>query len=775
MIAGQRTATVTLEGNAKSKSKIKFTMESKSHRFPSSLSSDSSFSSSSSGSSRLYSRSGALGTDQYSRVSSVKLGSEHQTPRYQSTSRDYSVPESCHSSWRHASPAVSCDRPWADSSVASRIKMFNSQGDSERRVGTYSGLLSATQDGDSKRPKLSYANRALHSGRPSSPLIGRSTSSYVSGVSDCSWKSYSSVSRSSPSSSSSSEGLRSCRDVEDRNEPALSGYRSSGLSSLYRPDRLTSSYAHGARPKESLYSSSRLGSSIESRPSAEYQPSSLTRDSCRSSSRTLSSASLRAQELSATSLGLESPGTSYRSRYVPESPPPRRQASESSDSDGRRTTRQLLSRLANSMSSSLFSRRSSQDSSSSGSGSGSASRSFESSDDSLDLRREESSSQSGGDSSGNGSPDVAERRRGGGSDSFGFLRRRRQGLAAVPERRRPEPDLDPGRAPGTWLSSSLRGRCPPLFSRRRREGRDETARMATVSEDAGQGARVLLGSSDRAEAKSADRDEDEDDEDEEDDETEGARAARPLGATASSILASRAARRAAGTSPNSLFRLSVPPSLENSLAENLMITVDLGADRRPVTRQDKEKPTSSRDPEKLRKIQESLLMEESDEDEVDLCRICQMREESSANPLLEPCRCAGSLRYVHQDCMKKWLRSKISSGSDLDSITTCELCKQKLHLNIDNFDIDELHRTHERSEYEFISCGLYLVVLLHLCEQRFSDVLGAATDAGFFNLARTLHHMDDIEISYGESEDEVLQDNRPSIDFCDLEEEDEDD
>lgn len=35
-----------------------------------------------------------------------------------------------------------------------------------------------------------------------------------------------------------------------------------------------------------------------------------------------------------------------------------------------------------------------------------------------------------------------------------------------------------------------------------------------------------------------------------------------------------------------------------------------------------------------------------------------------------------------------------------------------------------------KSEYEFISCGLYLVVLLHLCEQRFSDVLGAANEAG---------------------------------------------
>jgi len=32
----------------------------------------------------------------------------------------------------------------------------------------------------------------------------------------------------------------------------------------------------------------------------------------------------------------------------------------------------------------------------------------------------------------------------------------------------------------------------------------------------------------------------------------------------------------------------------------------------------------------------------------------------------------------------------------LEAITTCELCKEKLHLNIENFDINELYRSHER-------------------------------------------------------------------------------
>lgn len=57
-----------------------------------------------------------------------------------------------------------------------------------------------------------------------------------------------------------------------------------------------------------------------------------------------------------------------------------------------------------------------------------------------------------------------------------------------------------------------------------------------------------------------------------------------------------------------------------------------------------------------------LLLEESDEDEGDICRICQMGEESACNPLIQPCGCLGSLQYVHQECIKRWLCSKVSSG-----------------------------------------------------------------------------------------------------------------
>lgn len=58
----------------------------------------------------------------------------------------------------------------------------------------------------------------------------------------------------------------------------------------------------------------------------------------------------------------------------------------------------------------------------------------------------------------------------------------------------------------------------------------------------------------------------------------------------------------------------------------------------------------------------SLLQEDSEEEDGDLCRICQIAGGSPTNPLLEPCGCVGSLRFVHQECLKKWLKVKITSG-----------------------------------------------------------------------------------------------------------------
>ena len=82
------------------------------------------------------------------------------------------------------------------------------------------------------------------------------------------------------------------------------------------------------------------------------------------------------------------------------------------------------------------------------------------------------------------------------------------------------------------------------------------------------------------------------------------------------------------------------------------------------------------------------------------CRVCYGEDTSEENPLICPCICKGSMKYIHYQCLKNWLNAKIeeelsedSAERNPDCITynrkdiSCELCKEKfpdyiIHNNI---------------------------------------------------------------------------------------------
>ncbi|NXH74998.1 MARH7 ligase, partial [Hydrobates tethys] len=638
------------------------------------------------------------------RESSRRLESGYQESSVlNSSSRDWGIGErdTHETPWKltTSSPtrySGTLDHPHSGRFLGSRSRLSTSSsshftsgcyGESERTQGAYSRLHSQQRDSDSKRPKLSCTSTSSV------------RSNGLTAFSDSSWR-YSRIPRSSSVmlGSLGTELVRERRELERTTDLSVNNlvdhsYRNSDFSSsTYLQDRPASSYAEGARPKENSLSTLRLNASMNRQLPSDHQPSFFNMSSSRSSY----SSRQRRNELespqrnmqpafSLTAIRDETPSSSGSERVLSS----RRSLNEpAADSEGRRTTRQLLSRLASSMSSTFFSRRSSQDSL--------HTRSLGSEESTVVPRVQASTLSS---SNGAATPEVPGLQTSEASQGFSFLRRR-WGLSGVSQNHNSDSDGESyrpdseSRSTGSWLSSSLRNRCTPLFSRRRREGRDESARIST-SDTTARSQHVF--------------------------------------------------RR----------RVSVPPTLGSSLSDNLMITVDIipsGWNQSDGQESGKSKIPPSRDPERLQKIKESLLLEDSEDEEGDLCRICQMSSASSDNLLIEPCKCTGSLQYVHQECMKKWLQSKINSGSSLEAVTTCELCKEKLHLNLEDFDIHELYRAHanEQVNYEFISSGLYLVVLLHLCEQRFSDMLGTASEAStrvrFINLARTLQaHMEDIE------------------------------
>lgn len=97
--------------------------------------------------------------------------------------------------------------------------------------------------------------------------------------------------------------------------------------------------------------------------------------------------------------------------------------------------------------------------------------------------------------------------------------------------------------------------------------------------------------------------------------------------------------------------------------------------------------------------EEELILEESsvqskdtkgnciNQTEKDVCRICLGTEEEgtrgddgSADKLICPCKCAGSMGMIHISCLKEWVNSKrlVYKGNKVQSFfwksLECELC-----------------------------------------------------------------------------------------------------
>jgi hypothetical protein len=66
-----------------------------------------------------------------------------------------------------------------------------------------------------------------------------------------------------------------------------------------------------------------------------------------------------------------------------------------------------------------------------------------------------------------------------------------------------------------------------------------------------------------------------------------------------------------------------------------------------------------------------------------ICRICLSEEDEDAlnNPLFSPCKCAGTMKYIHLNCLQDWLNSRMITKETPSTKTyfwknlECELCK----------------------------------------------------------------------------------------------------
>ena len=64
----------------------------------------------------------------------------------------------------------------------------------------------------------------------------------------------------------------------------------------------------------------------------------------------------------------------------------------------------------------------------------------------------------------------------------------------------------------------------------------------------------------------------------------------------------------------------------------------------------------------------------NDEEKEPTCRICYSTEEEVNNELICPCECKGSIRFVHEVCIKEWARiASVNSDDSMESLKW-EIC-----------------------------------------------------------------------------------------------------
>ncbi len=121
----------------------------------------------------------------------------------------------------------------------------------------------------------------------------------------------------------------------------------------------------------------------------------------------------------------------------------------------------------------------------------------------------------------------------------------------------------------------------------------------------------------------------------------------------------------------------------------------------------------------------------------EVCRICYSDTHTLANPLLSVCNCTGTLRFIHYNCLKAWLATKLATkrqGTILSyylKSLECEICKfsypcMVLGYNslIDSVSVDGTH--YDLVDFEKPVKGSYIQLETFCKDKNFARVVHIA-------------------------------------------------
>ncbi|OQS55499.1 ATP-binding protein [Ecytonucleospora hepatopenaei] len=115
-------------------------------------------------------------------------------------------------------------------------------------------------------------------------------------------------------------------------------------------------------------------------------------------------------------------------------------------------------------------------------------------------------------------------------------------------------------------------------------------------------------------------------------------------------------------------------------------------------------------------------------DNVDVCRVCYCETEKN-NKLISPCNCKGSVKFIHEKCLRFWR----CHGKDFQQINTCEQCRTEYTVESDillnKFTIHFLSALFLGVSYFF------LIFALHIFYTSYAAVIEDLTSFnGFFTV-----------------------------------------
>uniref|UniRef100_A0A096LVJ7 Membrane-associated ring finger (C3HC4) 1 n=1 Tax=Poecilia formosa TaxID=48698 RepID=A0A096LVJ7_POEFO len=97
----------------------------------------------------------------------------------------------------------------------------------------------------------------------------------------------------------------------------------------------------------------------------------------------------------------------------------------------------------------------------------------------------------------------------------------------------------------------------------------------------------------------------------------------------------------------------------------------------------------------------------SDDSELEVCRICHCEGDEDC-PLITPCRCTGSLSFVHQGCLNQWIKSS--------DTRCCELCKFDFIMETKLKPLSKWEKLHmTKSERRKIFCSVLFHLIAIVC------------------------------------------------------------